>query len=154
MSGNARFKSRRRSIVGEQMKHRVVLALLMSATAISQVGKPDATLERPAKVGRFAFGPTGYAGITSQGEKDYKVVLSRSTAEGDFEKLFAMGNPQAKSYALVGIRAVSPERWEELFHTLRDSKKEVVTQSGCIVDREPLERVLKRIEAGDYSKRK
>ena len=137
------------------MKHWIVLALLVSATAISQVVAPvDSTLERLAKVDRFAFGPTGYAGVTSQGEKDYKVVLSRPSAETDFEKLFAMGNPQAKAYALVGIRALTPARWKELSRTLRDSKEEVVTQNGCIVDHEPLGTVLKRIEAGDYSRRK
>jgi hypothetical protein len=141
-------------MIGERMKHWIVLALLVSATAISQVGPLDSTLERLAKVDRFAFGPTGYVGVTSQGENDYKEVLSRPTAEADFEKLFAMGNPQAKSYALAGIRALSPERWKELSRTLRYSKEEVVTQNGCIVDHEPLGTVLKRVEAGDYSKRK
>ena len=142
------------SLVG-QMKLCMVVAVLMSAIVAAQLGKPvDPTLERLAKVDTFAFGRVGYAGVTSQGEKDYKIILSRPSALADFEKLFTAGNAQAKSYALVGIRALSPERWKELLSKLRDSKDQVATESGCIVDHEPLGTVLKRIEAGDYSKRR
>ena len=71
---------------------------------------------------------------------------------GDFEKLVAVGNPQAKSYALVGIRSLNPKRYEELSRSFRESKDNVVTQRGCIETREPLSEVLERIEAGEYSK--
>src|ERR1700730_10598275 len=99
----------------------------------------------------FAFCPTGYAGIISQGEKDYKLILSRPSAMADFERLFSAGNPQAKSYALLGIRAANPNRFKELSSSLRDSKEDVTTQSGCIVFQESLGDVLKHIERGDYS---
>jgi hypothetical protein len=75
--------------------------------AVPQTTRPDAVLDRLSKVERFAFGPTGYAGVTSEGEKDFRAVLGRSSALTDFEKLFAEGNIQAKSYALVGIRKLS-----------------------------------------------
>jgi hypothetical protein len=65
-----------------------------------------------------------------------------------------MGNPQAKSYALVGIRVLNPDRLKGLSRTLSESRAQVATQSGCIEYHEPLGTVFKRIEAGEYSRRK
>jgi hypothetical protein len=118
--------------------------------AVPQTTQPDAVLERLAKVERFAFGPTGYAGVTSAGEKDFKTVLGRSSAVMGFEKLFAEGNIQAKSYALVGIHRLNPTRFKELARTLRDSKESVATRKGCIVSDEPFTYILKQIESGKY----
>ena len=67
-------------------------------------------------------------------------------------KLLSVGNPQAKSYALFGIRVLNSDRFKELSRNLRESKTEVVTQSGCIEYKEPLGTVLKHIEAAEYSK--
>jgi hypothetical protein len=72
----------------------------------------------------------------------------------DFERLLSVGNPQAKGYALVGIRAVDPNRFKELSHSLHDSKEEIMTERGCIVAHESLGTVLNRIERGEYSKGK
>ena len=133
------------------MKSLLIVAMLLSA-AIAQSGEPvDSTLERLATIDRFAFGGIGYAGTTSQGEKGYRLIRSRPSAIADFEKLLETGNPQAKSYALVGIRALNPSRFNEFSRKFRDTKAEVVTQMGCIVQREPFAAVLKRIEAGEYS---
>jgi hypothetical protein len=111
----------------------------------------DPVMDRLANIDQFAFGGTGYAGVISQGEKDYRVILARPSAEVDFEKLFAVGNPQGKSYALVGIRALDTTRFKQISRPLRDSIEEVVTQSGCIVYHESLGVVLRRITAGDYA---
>jgi hypothetical protein len=134
------------------MKLWIAVSLLLSAAA-AQSGEPvDSPFERLAKVDRFAFGGIGYAGITSQGEKDYKLILARSSAMADFEKLLSLGNPQAKSYALVGVRFLNADRFRELSRTFRDTKEKVVIQSGCIEYQESLETVLKHIEAGEYSR--
>ena len=128
----------------------MAIAVLV-AVGIAQAGESiDSTFNRLAKVDQFAFGPIGYAGVISQGEKDYKFVLSRSSALEDLEKLYSVGNPQAKCYALVGIRKLSPSRFKELSDSLRKSRDEVVTESGCIVYHETFAAVLKRIEAGQY----
>lgn len=133
------------------MKAWIVLTVLLSV-ANAQAPKPaDSTLERLAKVEIFAFGPTGYAGITSQGEKDYKAILSRSSASADFERLFSLGNPQGKSYALAGLRAVNPNRFKEISGSPHESKEDVTTESGCIVSHKSLGTVLKHIEADDYA---
>jgi hypothetical protein len=65
-----------------------------------------------------------------------------------------LANPQARSYALVGIRALNPSRYKELLRSFRDSKEEVVTQKGCIELHESLAEVLKHIAAGEYSRGK
>jgi hypothetical protein len=148
--GKSKILGAVRSTVGEGMKLSIIAAVLI-ATATVQAGEPsDSTFERITKVHRFAFGGIGIAGITSEGERDYRLILARPSATADFERLLSVGNPQAKSYALVGIRALSPTRFNELSHSLRDSKEEVLTQRGCLAFRESLAAVLKRIEAGEY----
>lgn len=129
-----------------------ILAISLVFVSIAHAGDSvDPVLDRLAKVDRFAFGGTGYAGIISRGEKDYRVIPSRTSAEADFERLLAIGNPQAKSYALMGIRTLDPGPFKQISRALRDSTEEVVTQSGCIVYEESLGVVLKRIDEGYYS---
>ena len=124
---------------------------VLVAVSIAQTGESiDSIFNRLAKVDRFAFGPTGYAAVISQGEKDYKSVLSRPSAIEAFERLYSVGNPQAKCYALVGIRKLNPSRFKHLSDSLRNSRDEVLTQSGCIVYHESFAAILKRIEAGEY----
>lgn len=130
----------------------IVVVGLISFAAAQRGRSLDTAFQRLAKVDQFAFGGIGYTGFTSQGEKDYKTILSRSSAMDDFERLLAVGNPQAKSYALVGIRLLNPKRYEELSQSLRKSTDKVVMESGCIEWRETLSAVLKRIDAGEYLK--
>jgi hypothetical protein len=108
-----------------------IIATLLLAIAMAQATESvDSTLERLAKVDIFAFGPTGYAGVISQGERDYKLILSRPSAMADLVRLFSSGNSQAKCYALVGIRTLDGSRFKELSKSVRDSKEEVLTQSS------------------------
>ena len=118
--------------------------------AVPQTTQPDAALDRLSKVERFSFGPTGYAAVTSAGEKDFRTVLDRSSALTDFEKLFGEGNLQAKSYALVGIHELNPTRFKELALPLRDSKERVTTMKGCIISGEPFAFILKQIVSGKF----
>ncbi|MGA7684229.1 MAG: hypothetical protein WCA58_04380 [Terriglobales bacterium] len=135
------------------MNMRALIFLIVAIVSVASAQAfSDATLDRLTKVEIFAFGPIGYAGITSQGEKDYKLILARPSAAADLERLLSAGNAQGKSYALVGIRTINPHRFKELSGSLRDSKVDVTTESGCIVSHESLGSVLQRIEAGGYSK--
>jgi len=128
-----------------------ILVIWLAFVSIAHAGDSiDPVLDRLARVGRFAFGGTFYAGVISEGEKDYRVILSRPSAEADFEKLFAVGNPQGKSYALVGILRLDPSRFKQVSSPFLDSTEKVVTQSGCIVYYESLGVILRRIAAGDY----
>ena len=133
------------------MKLLFTVASLIFGLSVAQAEiLSDSALNRLVRVERFSFGGTGEAGVISQGEKDYREILSRSTALNDFKKLFQIGNAQAKCYALVGIHALKPAIVETLSSSLRSEKTEVATQSGCIIMQEPINAILKAIEAGAY----
>jgi hypothetical protein len=135
---------------GDEMKIWAI-GIILVAVSIGQAGESiDLSLTRLAKVDVFAFGGTGYAGVISQGEKDFRVVLSNPSASNNFEKLYASGSPQARCYALVGIRLLNPERFKRLSSELRTDKTKVLTQEGCTIFHETMSSVVKRIEAGDY----
>jgi hypothetical protein len=129
----------------------LLIPLLLFVLVPQFVHPPDAVVERLAKVGVFAFGPVGFAAITSPGETDYRTVLNRASALEDFEKLYSTGNLQAKCYALVGIHRLNPTRFRELIRPLLDSKETVNTMTGCILSREALGNVIKQIESGRFS---
>jgi hypothetical protein len=135
----------RRSFVAQ-----ILTTLVLSVPMAHAHDSDDPVLARLAKVGRFAFGGAGYAGIISQGERDFRRIQIRSSAKADFEKLLAVGNPQAKAYALVGLRQLDAKRFKQLSGSLRDSTEEVVTQHGCIVGRESLSGILKNIDVGAF----
>ena len=125
--------------------------LLLTSVLAQAEQLADPTLNRIAGVGVFAFGGVGIAGVTSQGEKDYRVILSRSSALAEFETLFATGNPQAKAYALVGILALDVRRYEQLSAPLRQASLKVTIQHGCVISHVPFSAILKGIDAGGYA---
>lgn len=133
------------------MKTLIVFAVVLSATVALAGEATDPTFDRLAKVDIFAFGGIGYAGMTSPGEKDYRLIFSRTSAEADFERLFLVGNAQARAYALVGLRALDQKRFTQISQSLRDSPVEVITESGCIVEHQSLGALLKRIASGEFS---
>lgn len=111
----------------------------------------DPVLNRLAHVDHFAFGGVGFAGVTSQGEKDYRLILARPSALADFEKLFEAGNIQAKCYALIAIHDLDQRKFAELSLPLRQSKDKVKVMSGCIVSQQALSSVIARVDAGVFS---
>ncbi len=134
----------------DTMKSWIIAALLLTV-AVAQAAEPfETTFNRLVKVEHFAFGGTGFAGQISQGQKDYELILSRPSALADFERLYTVGNPQAKAYALVGIRKINPERFQQLAQPLRGSQEKVVTMGGCIVSHEVFAGVIRNIESGNY----
>ena len=114
----------------------------------------DPALNRLAHVDHFAFGGVGFAGVTSLGEKDYRLILARPSALADFERLFAVGNIQAKCYALAAIHDLDHRKFAELASRLRNSKGQVRVMSGCIVSQQALSSVVARVEAGAFSPRR
>jgi hypothetical protein len=131
------------------MKILIVFSVLLCAN-LTHAGGADLILDHLSKVDIFAFGGIGYAGTISRGERDYRVILSRASAEADFERLLAVGNAQAKAYALVGIHTLDQKRFTQISQPLRDSTEEVITESGCIVEHQPFAALLKRIAAGEF----
>jgi len=130
----------------------LILLVLFSISPVLADDTVDAAVNRLSTVERFAFGGVGFAGVTSKGETDFKFVLAqpKPTALNAFERLYAIGNSQGKSYALSGLKKLAPERFAELVATLAKSTEEVEVMRGCIVSHELLPKVAKQIGQGKF----
>ena len=134
------------------MKRLAATLTILLCCSLSAQDALSASMERLAKTERFAFGGVGYAGVTSPGEKDFRIIFSYppAVALDSFEKLYATGNAQARAYALVGIRRLDPKRFTELMMSVKDSKERVQTMAGCIMGARTFGAVAKEIESGRY----
>jgi len=130
----------------------LILLLFFTVSPVLADNTVDAAVIRLATIGQFAFGGVGYAGVTSKGETDFKFALAqpKPTARKAFERLFAIGNPQGKSYALSGLKKLAPEQFAELIATVAKSTEEVEVMHGCIISHEPLPEVAKQIGQGKF----
>ena len=131
---------------------RLLLLVLCSISPVLADDTVDAAVNRLSTVERFAFGKVGFAGVISQGETDFRLVLAqpKTMALNAFEKLYAIGNSQGKSYALSGLKKLATQRFEELVAALGKSTDEVAVMRGCVVSREPLPNVAKQIGQGKF----
>ena len=133
------------------MKLRIFLPILFAVIGTTHAQDSVAlAMKRLVNINEFALGGIGYAGTTSQGEKDYQLILVSSSALAKLETLYATGNLQAKCYALVGIRKLDRNRFNRLVASLPSPGAQVRTASGCIIRSEQFGTVVKRITAGDY----
>jgi hypothetical protein len=115
----------------------------------SQISDP--VLDHLERVNYFAFGGVGFALVTSRGELDYRAILSRKSAADDFETVFKLGNPQARCYALTGLRQINPGKFERLAATLQSSTTCVAVSRGCVTFEHPMAEIIARIRSGMYS---
>ena len=83
----------------------------------------QSSIDQIAKTRIFAFGGVGFAGATSRGELEFRKIVTepRETSIADFEKLYATGNAQAKSYALAGFWKLDRKRFDEIATSLSSS---------------------------------
>ncbi len=134
------------------MKNWTAVAFLcFSAIAFCQDAASVALL-RIQSTAVFAFGGVGFVGRTSQGEIDFKTILSlpREQAIAAIEQIYEKGNPQAKSYALAGLRKLDVSRFETLRTSLQHSPVKVQIMRGCILSGETLQQIASGIESGQY----
>src|SRR3974390_1543813 len=82
-------------------------------------------------VRQFAFGGVGFAGVTSRGELAFYAIAARTNDLELFSSALKNGNPQAKIYALCGIRRVAPQAFPAKAKAFRSSGVAVETASGC-----------------------
>lgn len=120
------------------MKARIVFALLLSISVAGAQDSTAAALDRLAKVSIFAFGGVGYAGVRSRGEAAYRIVLARPSALADFERLLTSGTPEARLYALVGIRTLELKRFDKVVRPFRESKEDVTMRAAASFIMSPL----------------
>ena len=140
-------------ILGESaMKWLAALLLaILCGTGVAQTPLA-AAVQSISKTGIFAFGGVGFAGKTSQGEIDFRIIESQppTVALEEFEKVYATGDAAAKSYALVGIRQLDRERFSELLHSLQGSQQNVLIMQGCIIQKQKLADIVRTIDAGRF----
>jgi hypothetical protein len=150
ISGKAMFATAKIAASG-------MLYLAMAAGTISAQGLPpriEAASARLAKAHIFAIGGVGFAGMTSDEEKDFRLILADSSASKVFVTLYERGNNQAKAYALLGLYTVDPDRFHEIFPSATASNEELHQMQGCIMSNEKLSILAKRIGDGAFSPRK
>ena len=111
----------------------------------------DPIVTRMAKVDQFSFGGVGFAGVMSQGETDFKLILARPSASADFERVFARGNLQAKAYALVAMHSLDLKKFKTLSDLVRLSNEKVTIMQGCILSKKGMGLVVNAIESGAYN---
>ena len=129
----------------------VTVSLAQSGPTFSS-SPPSTSLHSLAEARIFPLGPVGYAAQTSEEERQFKAIfaLDRGKAEQELERLYSSGNPQAMSYALVGMRKLDRKRYAELLVPSRASDVSVVTMWGCEVEVERLRNVAKDLDSGKY----
>ena len=134
------------------VKYLVVIALLLGGGSGFAQSLIDSSVKLFSKVEVFAFGGVGYAGQTSAGEIDFKTILSLppQDALAVFEKLVVTGNPQAKAYALSGMRKINPRRFQELFVVAEESREDVAVMRSCVLTTESLRDVAEKIDRGEW----
>jgi hypothetical protein len=113
---------------------------------------PSTPLHSLAQAKIFALGPVGFAGKTSEEERQFKALfaLDRDRAKQELERLYSSGNPQAMGYALVGMRKLDPKRYAGLLVTARTSDVAVTTMWGCMMESEKLRTVANDLDSGKY----
>jgi len=132
------------------LKFSVLSALLVARDGPRRARKSDPIIARMTHVSTFAFGGVGFALAISDGEKDYRVILSRSSADTEFETIFVLGNAEAKCYALVGLRQTNSKRFEVLAASLESSRILVRVMRGCVEFGCPMPEITERIRSGLY----
>jgi hypothetical protein len=130
------------------------LALVLAVFSMTARGQDVAAfaLKHIATTPYFAFGGVGYAGITSQGETDFRVLMTepRAIALQSFEKLYATGDSESKAYALAGIRELNPVEFDQMLSSLQHSTEKISTMEGCLLEEQPLVRVAANLKSGRY----
>jgi len=141
------------------MKVRDVLLLIPLATAMCAQSRPTFSSEPPSgslhslsEARIFALGGVGFAGQIPQELQLFRaiMVLKPDKAAQELERLYSDGNPQAMSYALVGMRKIDHKRYRELLALTRASDVTVRTMWGCIVLDEKIRTVANELDSGKY----
>jgi hypothetical protein len=135
-------------------------AIMVAFTLITSGGRgnaaePDPSAAKPAyeqlvTSDFFAFGGVGIADTTSPGQKAFQTILTSTNALELFRSALKEGNPQARMYALAGIRKLAPKTFDAEAKSALKDNPQIKTMSGCIAREEAAEAVIKRISNGVY----
>lgn len=98
----------------------------------------------------FAFGGIGVAGILSEGERKLRSVLDRSDASQQLQASLVDPTPAGELYILVGLRRCDPTTYQKIFGSIAHRKEAVEVARGCMISREPFDRLLSEIQGGHF----
>lgn len=124
------------------------LAMLLGGLLALANDGVDAAVKRLSHVGLYALGGVGFAGTMTQGTLDFRLIMDQPepVAEAAFAKLYESSNPQAKAYALTGMKRMNPERFKELLADAKNSTLKVQTGRGCILSTELLREIAEGLD--------
>ena len=101
---------------------------------------------------RFAAGPVSYAGVISREEAALHNLLSEPNPSGDLRRLLSEATLAGQLYALWGLAIADKRNFRKLSEKYIAVDSEVDTMNGCIVGRERVSSIVKRIRAGEYGR--
>jgi hypothetical protein len=99
---------------------------------------------------QFALGGIGVAGTMSDGERQLRAVLHESDASHQLQAALEQATPAGQLYILVGLRRCDSAAYRKIFPTLSRSKEEVEVIRGCMISREPFEKLLAEVNDGRF----
>jgi hypothetical protein len=117
-----------------------------------QIFANQADYEKLLQTKIFALGGVGYAGIISEGETLTRKFLPQKGAMVTFMSLLENGTPEAKLYAIWGLRKLNGRASKASFDEYRNLSTMVNRMSGCERFSEKFSESVKEIENPFYLK--
>jgi hypothetical protein len=123
-------------------------AIVIAATLAG--AKDPVAYETLRAAPRFAAGHVGYAGVTSREEAALHDLLSRPGAAAALRRLLSEATLAGRLYGLWGLAVLGDEEFPKLSAEYASMEDEVETMTGCIVERESVSSIVKRIRDRKY----
>jgi hypothetical protein len=100
----------------------------------------------------FSFGGVGPLGSMSDGEQCFRAIASSSNALQLFTTTLTNGTPEARLYALCGIRILAPQTFDPHAAPAVAANRPVTIMEGCLLSHERASNVIVRIKEGFYDR--
>ena len=110
--------------------------------------KPNDAYKSIRTADTFAIGPTGGAGVISDTEVAFRVLLKQPDGVDLFKRLLPSATPAGQLYALLGLQSLDQKAFGSVAPKFLRSPKEVDVIRGCIVWRLSTAEVVSDIQAG------
>jgi hypothetical protein len=135
---------------------KILVIVLIAAILLSQFGISAATSSENSAVRdlaaakSLAFGGVGVAGLTSEGERNLRVVLERPDASQQLQGALAHATPVGTLYILVGLRRCDRAAYQKVFDSLSRPNDDVEVVRGCMISKQLFRQVLSQIQDGRF----
>jgi hypothetical protein len=98
----------------------------------------------------FAIGGVGFAGTTSEAEKDFRELLKEPDAVAKCQKLLTDATPEGQMYGLLGLKLKDETAFLAALPKYKGSKTALREMCGCIMGTITVGELAARIEKGTY----